>query len=98
MIMRIGTFVIFLIIMVIISFSLGLLVGFMVKDKEDKQQKIMKKIFYVIGLFAMMTVAMSSCGNKTADASDADSTVVDSAVVDTVAVDSIAVADSVVAE
>ena len=43
MIMRIGTFVIFLIIMVIISFSLGLLVGFMVKDKEDKQQKIMKK-------------------------------------------------------
>lgn len=39
MIMRIGTFVIFLIIMVIISFSLGLLVGFMVKDKEDKQQK-----------------------------------------------------------
>lgn len=53
----------------------------------------MKKIFYVIGLFVMMTVAMSSCGNKTAAASDADSTVVDSAVVD-----SIAVADSVVAE
>ena len=43
MIMRIGTFVIFLIIMVIISFSLGLLVEFMVKGKEDKQQKIMKK-------------------------------------------------------
>ena len=42
----------------------------------------MKKIFYVIGLFAMMTVAMSSCGNKTAaNASDADSTVVEDSVV-----------------
>ena len=38
MIMRIGTFVIFLIIMVIISFSLGLLVGFMVNDKEDEEE------------------------------------------------------------
>lgn len=30
--------------MVIMSFNLGLLIGLMAKDKEDKQQKIMKKM------------------------------------------------------